>query len=281
MSQPRRQKGDRVPRLTDLDVEWVSLVDRAAVRDPVNQAEPMRFLVWKRENPDQGAHMTPEEQTAALKKAQDDLAAITAERDTATAALAKSMADLKALQDAEDEKNGKAKKGEELVDKSDLPAPVRAALEKAEADNKAMAERLQKAEDATKAADDLAKAERDTRLTREFVTKAEGYRALVLKAETFGPVLKEASEKLSKESFDAIDTVLKAADAAIAQTDLFKEQGRSRESANGSASAAAEVTKRAEELRKSDSKLTVGDAMSEVFKADTDLQARYLAEVRR
>jgi hypothetical protein len=38
-----------MPQLTNLDVEWVSLVDRAAVRDPVEQSEPMRFLIWKRD----------------------------------------------------------------------------------------------------------------------------------------------------------------------------------------------------------------------------------------
>lgn len=38
--------------LSDLQVDFVSLVDRAAVRDPVNQSEPMRFLVWKREGSD-------------------------------------------------------------------------------------------------------------------------------------------------------------------------------------------------------------------------------------
>lgn len=42
--------------LKDLDVQFVSLVDRAAVRDPVNKDEPMRFLIWKRDGaPEQAA----------------------------------------------------------------------------------------------------------------------------------------------------------------------------------------------------------------------------------
>jgi hypothetical protein len=36
-----------MPILTDLDVEWVSLVDRAAVRDAEEPSQPQRFLVWK------------------------------------------------------------------------------------------------------------------------------------------------------------------------------------------------------------------------------------------
>lgn len=35
--------------LRDLIVEEVSLVDRAAVRDPDDPDEPMRFLIWKRD----------------------------------------------------------------------------------------------------------------------------------------------------------------------------------------------------------------------------------------
>lgn len=42
-------------QLTNVDVEWVSLVDRAAVRDPVEQSEPNRFLIWKRDS-SQGGH---------------------------------------------------------------------------------------------------------------------------------------------------------------------------------------------------------------------------------
>ena len=35
--------------LRNLEVEWVSLVDRAAVRDPSNPDEPQRFLLTKRD----------------------------------------------------------------------------------------------------------------------------------------------------------------------------------------------------------------------------------------
>ena len=36
-----------MPRLVDLDVPRVDLVDRAAVRDPENPDQPLRFLVFK------------------------------------------------------------------------------------------------------------------------------------------------------------------------------------------------------------------------------------------
>jgi uncharacterized coiled-coil protein SlyX len=262
-----------VPTLTDLDVGWVSLVDRAAVRDPVQQSEPARFLIWKRQTSDEGDSMTPEEK-AALEKAQADVAALTeklTKADETNAALAAKVTEL--------EKAAEPAKKEEPIDKADLPPAVRAALEKAEADAAALAERLEKSENEAKAERDIAKAERETRLTREFVTKAEGYKALVVKAEDFGPVLKACAEKLTKDEYAAIEQVLKAADEQIVAGDLFKEQGRGREAAAPDG-AYAEATQKAEELRKSDPKLSLAKARELVFKADTDLQARYLAEQR-
>ena len=47
-----------MPQLKDLDVQFVSLVDRAAVRDPQRKSEPRRFILMKRE----GAAPTPTEQ---------------------------------------------------------------------------------------------------------------------------------------------------------------------------------------------------------------------------
>jgi colicin import membrane protein len=265
-----------VPTLSDLQVDFVSLVDRAAVRDPVKQSEPARFLLWKRQTtPTEGDSMTPE-QEAALKKAQDDAKA-------ATDALAKAEADkaTQAARIAELEKTAEpVDKGDEKVDLSKADPATRAYIEKMEADRAADRERAEKAERTANEATEIAKAERDARITREFVTKAEGYRALVVKADEFGPVLKEASEKLSKAAFDEIERVLKAADEALSSTDLFKEQGRARE-AQKADSAYAEAVTRAAELRKSDAKLSQADAIAAVFKADPDLQARHLADVRR
>lgn len=267
--------------LTDLKVDWVSLVDRAAVRDPVNRSDPMRFLVWKRDDqtPEGGAHMkTAEELQAELTKAQETIAKAEADGTTLKADLAKALADIADLKRQLDEDREPAKKAEE-INKDELPAPVRAALEKAETDAKANAERAEKAEKAAGEASEIAKAEREQRLTKEFVAKAEGYKALVVKADEFGPVLKEAAEKLSKESFEAIETVLKAADEQIAKGDLFKEQGRSREGQPDGA--LAEATKKADEIRKADPKLSPSQALDMALTADRGLQERYLAEVRR
>jgi hypothetical protein len=49
-----------MPELKNLVVEWLSLVDRAAVRDPSSPTEPQKFLLWKRESGEPEAEAAPE-----------------------------------------------------------------------------------------------------------------------------------------------------------------------------------------------------------------------------
>jgi hypothetical protein len=317
-----------MPDLANLDVEWVSLVDRAAVRDPVEQSEPMRFLIWKRDtqHPSQGGHMSKltKELLDQLGKAVDneaDLAKlvekaehsedvakalqgaarlIAAHKDELSPEIMAELTKFVGLEPEAPEPTPEPKTAAELVaslkksdiaeevisevesalakaaekaeiDKADLPPAVKAALEKAESDRAEDRKRAEKAEK-------IAKEERNTRLTKEFVAKAEDYKALAVKAEDFGPVLKEASEKLSEEAFEALEKALNAADEGLAKSELFKEQG-----ANGvpePGDAFQEATRKAAELRKSDSKLSEPEALDKVLRSDRDLQERYLAEVR-
>lgn len=267
-----------MPTLTDLKVDYVSLVDRAASRDPVNQSEAQRFLVWKRDNPtpEEGVSMTPEEK-AALKKAQDDATA-------ATAAIAKANEQIETLK-AENAELKKAaepavKADEDKVDLSKADPALRAHIEKMEAERQADRERAEKSEKV--AADALAKAQATDEkiLKAEFVAKADGYKALVVKAEDFGPVLMRVSTAVSKEDFDALEQVLKAADEGLVAGDLFKEQGRGGDAATKADGALAEVNKRAEEIRKADPKISLAKAQDMAITADPALQARYLAETR-
>jgi hypothetical protein len=254
-------------QLKALDVEFVSLVDRAAVRNAETPSEPQRFLVWKRETPPpEGGQTMPEidEVRADLEKAERD-------RDEANAALQKAQDDLKALTDkvAELEKSSPEPA---TINKDELSPVVREALEKAEADRVALAKRAEEAER-------IAKEERDTRITREFVTKAEGYSNLSVDATVFGPVLKAASETLSGEQFEALESVLKSADEAVRAGNLFKEQGQGGTPVRES-DAYSEAVRKADELRKSDSGISRQEALSRAFRNDPALQERYLAEVR-
>lgn len=249
-------------RLTDLQVEFVSLVDRAAVRDPSNPTEPQKFLLFKRESgapPTTGGPMpdtaTPEELSAALKKAEE-------ERDALTAKVAKLEKKL-------------AKKGVKTDDadadelnKADLPPAVRAAIEKSERDAAAAAERAKKAEQ-------IAKAEQDRRLTAEFVTKAETLKHLPLDPEAFGPVLKRASELLEKDDVEAIDTLLKAANEQARVSELLKSYGRDGEP-EGDREATDQLEKKAAEIRK-DEGVSRAEAMRRAMRENPELTAGYLA----
>jgi chromosome segregation ATPase len=249
-------------------VHAVSLVDRAAVRDPSNPTEPQKFLLWKSESrepqsgdnqPQEEATMTPEEMAAALAKAEQ-------ERDTAVAkseTLETRVADL--------EKAAKPAEVSTEINKSELPDAVRAALEKAEGQN----EELRKA--ATEATE-LAKAERDLRVQREFIAKAESdYSHVSGDTNTFGKVLKSASEKLSKEDFDTLTAQLDAAESRIAKGELFREVGLAGQPTAERTDSLSKAEDKAAELRKADSSLSAADALRQAMR-DPELAAAYRAE---
>lgn len=287
-----------MPALQNLAVEFVSLVDRAAVRNTTNKNEPQRFLVYKaeteRDDTQGGSDMTEAEMVAAVQKAEterDELRKQLTDQTDLKTELKKAQDEIaKAAGDAEDEplikalmSKGKTREQAETivanspeetaeVNKADLPEPVRLALEKAEQDAKTMGERLEKAEN-------VAKAERDERLTRDFITKAGSFQALPVTPGDFGLVLKSVHGGVDEQTFEALDKVLKAADEQISKGELFKEQGRSGDDPKPH-NVEAEIAAKAEEIRKSDSKLTKAEAFDQALSEDRDLQSRYLAEIR-
>ena len=90
---------------------------------------------------------------------------------------------------------------------SELDPRVREALDKAEARAAEADERIEKAES-------IAKAERDQRITKEFVAKAEQFAHVAGDTSEFGRILKSASESLSKEDFDLLQERLAACERA-------------------------------------------------------------------
>jgi hypothetical protein len=267
-----------VPQLRNLGVQFVSLVDRAAVRNPENPTEPQRFLVYKRDN--QGGDMpTTEELTAELQKMEDARDEMEKAAREATEKLEKAETERAELAARVEKLEKGDEPAEPKVDLAKADPAIRAALEKAESDRQAMAERLEKAEKATEEADKLAKAERDARVTREFITKAEGLKGLSQEPAKFGPVLKSAAEKLTKDEADELDRVLKAADEQIRASLLFKEQGHGGQTPPAD-SALAEVQRKAEELKKADGTLTDSQAFAKAMESDKALEQRYLDEVR-
>ncbi len=124
-------------------------------------------------------------------------------------------------------------------------------------------------------AQEIAKAERDLRLTREFVAKAAGYDALPIEPEKFGPVLKVLHEKAPAEAAQ-VEAVLQGANEAVQKGALYAEAGRSGVSSGGSAW--AEIEKAAGELVSKSTGMTKEQAVAKVMEMRPELYARYLRE---
>lgn len=244
-----------MPRLTNLAVEYVSLVDRAAVRDPANPSLPQRFLLTKSEVPvydargitNPGGNM-PETETDL----RDQLAKATKRAEKAERKLAKA------------EKVEKTDSGE--------AAALREQLAKAERDAKAVAKRAQDAEE-------IAKAERDLRVQREFVAKAEKEFPHLGDSATLGTELQRMSEKLDKADFDSHLERLAAANAQIDTGNLFAELGRAGD-ASGDQPHIAELHKAVADIRKADSGLSDYQARELALKRNPKLAAQLAAANR-
>lgn len=284
-------------QLQDVKVDVVSLVDRAAVRDPQNKSEPRRFLLYKREGAastptDQGGSMPPTD-TAELSKEELD----THYKDELAKAQAKieELEKLAAEGSAPDDEENPVhddQDGDEMGSKKpsstgkDLPhqseselskaeaADLRAQLAKAETDRAALQKQV---EDSTK----IAKEERDLRELGEWIEKTdETFEALPIEARELGPILKRASETLPSEDYERIDGLLKAADEAMRQSKLFKEAGRGGIPDGAANDPVSRVMRKAEEIEKSDSGIKPSEALAQALKSDPQLEREYLLQER-
>lgn len=137
----------------------------------------------------------------------------------------------------------------------------------------AIVEIVKAAEERAEAAETIAKAERDFRLEREFIAKAAEFDRLPVDAAEFGPVLKAAAEVLTEEQFEAITSVLAAANESVAQGNLFTEVGKATSFANDSSM--SRIEKAAARLREG-SDMTRAESIAKAVEADPSLYTEYL-----
>lgn len=126
---------------------------------------------------------------------------------------------------------------------------------------------------------EIAKANRDALEKQECITKAHGFKALVIKADDDWELFK-ALKTLEKKHQDRLEVILKAADEAVRQSKLFKEIGRNgeREAEGDSAEAQAMVLAKVEQEK--DSTLSFPEALNKVWKANESLYEQYRVEKR-
>lgn len=158
--------------------------------DKMIREEDGKFCVYSSSGKKLGEHNTRAEALAQLRavEASKERAQKMSEETTITEDIAKRLADLeKCAKDAEDRATAAEAKHEEALT--------------------------------------LAKAEKDARLTAEFIRKAEGFANLPVKPDVLGPILKKLTEALSAEEYTQVTTILSAANTAAAP--IFTEHGRS------------------------------------------------------
>lgn len=177
-----------------------------------------------------------------------------------------------------------AEDAEELEDEpvgKSLAEQVREDLSKALGDverddviAKAM-DQISKAEERANAAEKIASSERELRLTREYISKAQEYDVPGVTAQELGPVLMHAAESLSYDDCVVLNKAFTSAGAA------FAELGATGGAANHDAFGAVEALLSSdEELSKA---LTAHgankhDVITKAFEDDPDAYDRYLAE---
>lgn len=139
----------------------------------------------------------------------------------------------------------------EMLSKAD-PA-LRAFIEKSEAD--------------VKAANEIAKAERDARLDREFISKAETLPMISTDKSALGGLLRRISDALSVEDAATVEKTLRAANEQIAKGNLFASLGQSGQETTISKS----VEAKADEIRKAEPTLTRDQAIAKAYDENPDL----------
>lgn len=162
---------------------------------------------------------------------------------------------------------------DKVIKMEDLPEDIRKQLEEvAELKKKAAeAEELKKRVEEAEA---LAKAEREERLKKEYIAKVASYQALPVQPEEFGLVLKALAEK-APEEYAKLEGVLKAADEALAKSELFREVGRS---GAGESTAWAKVEAMAKEIVQKNAGMTKEQAIAKVLRDNPELYSAYRAE---
>jgi hypothetical protein len=230
-------------RYKALDVNRVDLVDRGANFDRATN-DGSHILLVKRAPQTEQLHQEP------------DMPAAT---ETNTDAVTKRIADLEALVAKQASDSAAA------IEKARADAEAKAETEKA-----AIQKRLDDAEE-------VIKAERETREVSEATSVVKSAYDLVLKAED-GGLLYRIRKALPKEDVTRIEEVLASAQEVARTSKVFSEVGRSGEPKTETGDAEAAFMAKVATLREADTKLSEPDAIvraRELFPAERVAYDRY------
>jgi hypothetical protein len=297
-------------RLTDMEFDEVSLVTR-----PANQLSKVLLFKSDTESENEMPEVAVDEVVESSEEVVDETTEETTEVEKGKMKkMPKMEIEVSEEDDMEDDeeempmkKKGKMKKDEDS--EVEIPAEVfeyiealesaneelMASIEKMEAEKHAelmqaeeeilksadprLVEIVKAAEERALAAETIAKAERDFRLEREFVSKASELDALPVKADEFGLLLKSVADVLTEEQYDAIWQVLSAANASIAKSAMFGEVGKSSAPSDNDGPMNI-IEKAAARLMNDEPHLTKEQAIAKAVAADATLYTQYIREER-
>lgn len=246
-------------RLTDMEFDEISLVTR-----PANQLS--KVVLFKSDTTKEDEDMS--EETAKSDVTKDDNEQIELPQEVfdyitaleeANADLLQQVEKMAAAADPEDDSEGDET---ELLKSAD-PRIV---------------ELIKSAEQRAEAAERIAKAERDVRLEREFVSKAQGLNQLPVNADEFGKVLKSVAEAVDADTFAKVWQVLEAANNSIKSGGLFNEIGKS--NGTNDTGPISNIDREAARIREQFPNLSREQAIAKAVESDPSLYTEYLREVK-
>lgn len=119
----------------------------------------------------------------------------------------------------------------------------------------------------TAEAKEIAKAEREQRLEREFISKAESLPMLAEDKKDLAGLLRQVADALPQESVEKFETILKAANEQIAKGNLFSTFGKS----GAETTVSKSLDGKAAEIRKANPDLTPDQALAQAYEENPDL----------
>lgn len=166
-------------------------------------------------------------------------------------------------EDEEDEEYANTAKGipEEIM--KTLPEDVRKVLEENQTK--------------TKEALDLAKRLQTEKLEAEYVGKARNFSCVVAEPEKVGKVLKKIAD-FSKEDYDVIEAVLKAANERINRNDLLLKEIGANSDAGGAGDAWGRIVQAGKEIVAKNADMTLEQAIDKVIHDEPTLYEEYRKE---
>lgn len=287
-------------RLTDMEFDEVSLVTR-----PANQLSKVLLFKSDTESEDEMPEVVEEETVETEEVAVDETAEVEKGKMKKMPKMEIEVSEEDDMEEEEPMEKKKMKKDDEVEVPSEVIEYIEAleaaneelmaSIEKMEADKQAelaevedeimksadprLVEIVKAAQERAEAAEAIAKAERDFRLERQFVSKAAELDALPVNAEDFGLLLKSVADVLTEKQYDAIWQVLSAANASITKSAMFSELGKASAPSDNDGPMNI-IEKAAARLMNENPNLTKEQAIAKAVAADANLYTQYIREER-